>query len=312
MDPADEDTVRAALAQQGALLGRHESQLTSSNRVLEMMGSQIEDLTAQLLQLRTEQMSAHSTLLPVHRSPEPRANPPPHYDGDPSVCRAFLTQCSVVFSLQPATFSSEEAKVAYVITLLTGRAREWGTTVWQAKFPYCFNFNDFEKEMIKVFDRSVHGREAARLLVSLRQGDRSVSDYSIQFRTLAASCGWNAAAQWDQFLHGLRDEIQDEIAAQELPTEFDGLVDLAIRVDNRLTLRQRNRMARFAWKQGGSQDPLSPTSLDTFQESEPMQIGRTRLSAEERKRCITNRLCLYCGGSGHFASTCPVKGNARQ
>ncbi len=51
----------------------------------------------------------------------------------------------------------------------------------------------------------------SRMLADLRQGERSVSDYSIQFRTLAAECEWNEKAQWDMFLHGLADHIQQEI-----------------------------------------------------------------------------------------------------
>ncbi len=56
------------------------------------------------------------------------------------------------------------------------------------------------EELKKVFDRRGDlGREAARELAELRQGNRSVTDYSIEFRTLAAECKWNYEAQWDMF-----------------------------------------------------------------------------------------------------------------
>ncbi|KAK2898059.1 hypothetical protein Q8A73_014439 [Channa argus] len=35
--------------------------------------------------------------------------------------------------------------------------------------------------------------------------------------------------------------------------------------------------------------------------TEPMQLGRSRLSAEERERRFRENLCLYCGGQGHRA-----------
>lgn len=73
-----------------------------------------------------------------------------------------------------------------------------------------------------------------RVLADLRQGNRPVSDYSIEFRTLAAECKWNEEAQWDMFWHGLADRIQKEIFALDLPTDLDGLIELAIRVDARL------------------------------------------------------------------------------
>ncbi len=62
--------------------------------------------------------------------------------------------------------------------------------------------------MRRVFDCAIVGREAARMLADLRQEDKTVSDYSIEFRTLAAECKWNEEAQWDVFLHGLADRIQ--------------------------------------------------------------------------------------------------------
>ncbi|XP_016106614.1 uncharacterized protein [Sinocyclocheilus grahami] len=58
---------------------------------------------------------------------------------------------------------------------------------------------------------------------------RSLS-IQIEFRTLAAECGWNAEAQWDMFLFGLSDRIKDEIDSSELPTGVDELIALAIRV----------------------------------------------------------------------------------
>ncbi len=88
-----------------------------------------------------------------------------------------------------------------------------------------------------MFDRALVGREAARMLADLRQGEQSVSDYSIQFRTLAAECEWNGKAQWDMFLHGLADRIHQEIDVVELPLGLDELVDLALRVDARLQQR---------------------------------------------------------------------------
>ena len=46
---------------------------------------------------------------------EPNVGSPEHYDGDPTTCNAFLCNCSIIFSLQPITFASEEARVAYTI-----------------------------------------------------------------------------------------------------------------------------------------------------------------------------------------------------
>jgi len=59
-----------------------------------------------------------------------------------------------------------------------------------AQAPFCHYFVVFHDEMIKLFDRSARGDEAASRLVRLLQEDHSVTDFAIQFKTLA-SCDWN-------------------------------------------------------------------------------------------------------------------------
>ncbi len=46
----------------------------------------------------------------------------------------------------------------------------------------------------RLFDRSVRGDEAASKQAQLPQGGHSLTDYAIQFKTLAASCDWNEGA----------------------------------------------------------------------------------------------------------------------
>lgn len=61
---------------------------------------------------------------------EPRVGAPERFVGDPQSCRAFITNCFLLFSLQPRTFATETAKVAYAIMHLTGQARLWGAKEW--------------------------------------------------------------------------------------------------------------------------------------------------------------------------------------
>ncbi|KAI3353674.1 hypothetical protein L3Q82_004918 [Scortum barcoo] len=63
--------------------------------------------------------------------PEPRVSNPERYAGDPEGCDPFITNCSILYALQPQMFSSEEAKVAFAINHLTGRAQLWGTAEWE-------------------------------------------------------------------------------------------------------------------------------------------------------------------------------------
>ena len=51
--------------------------------------------------------------------------------------------------------------------------------------------------------------------------------------------------------------------------------------------------------------PPNPTAPE-----DPMQLDAIRprtLSTSEKERRRANNLCLYCGGPGHFAQSCPSK-----
>lgn len=306
MDTAGQDSVRSALTQQGALLGQHESRLTSTSREVEYLTNQVADLTARLHELQFETLQGAQA---SHQAPEPRCNNPPTYDGDPTSCRAFLSQCSVVFTLQPRTYALEETKVAFVLTLLTGRARDWGTSVWEARAPCVSSFSSLRHEMIRLFDRSARGQEAADQLARLRQEGQSVTQYAIKFKTLAASCDWNEGACHAMFRAGLDEDIQDELATHDLPQDFDTLTNLALRIEGRLRRRDHRRFLRSSTRR---EDPGSLSTMVPPSDHEPMQVGRLHLTSHEKQQRLAQGLCLYCGKPGHFAAKCPVKAKAHQ
>uniref|UniRef100_A0A9J7XMJ0 Retrotransposon gag domain-containing protein n=1 Tax=Cyprinus carpio carpio TaxID=630221 RepID=A0A9J7XMJ0_CYPCA len=242
MDSASAARFEQMFAGNHARMNHQDEQIGASGRAIQALVTQVSELTSQLQRLRGPTAPAPPPLVspesPNINRLEPRIPTPERYSGEPNLCRAFLTKCSIYFSLQPMTFSSEESKVALVMTLLSGRAALWGTAVWQNQHNCCSSFQALKQEMSRVFDRGVAGREAACQLADLRQNNNSVSDYSIEFRTLAAECKWNEEAQWDMFLHGLADRVQREIYTLELPKTLDGLVELALRVDARLQQRE--------------------------------------------------------------------------
>ncbi len=307
MDSAETRGLQELLAGNNARMDLQEENMLNTRRAVQALVAQVSELTTQVQLLRSPAAppTPPSFSIPGNHSPqhEPRLPAPEMYAGDPNLCRAFLTKCSLFFSLQPLTFATEASRVALVLTLLSGKA------VWENCHPCCSSFRSLSQEMRRVFDHALVGREAARMLADLRQGEQSVSDYSIQFRTLAAECEWNEKAQWDMFLHGLADRIQQEIDVVELPLGLDELVDLALRVDARLQQRdlrgRRKLKPRYPFLDTG--DTVGHASVD-----EPMQVGRARLSREERDRRRMRGLCLYCGAAGYFLVSCPVKDQARQ
>ena len=88
-------------------------------------------------------------------------------------------------------FSSDRSRIAYIITLMSGRALAWDTVVWEQQSTVCLSLEEFVEEVLKVFDSLLSRREAARKLFQLHQDCRSVAEYVVDFRTLAAESAWN-------------------------------------------------------------------------------------------------------------------------
>ena len=249
--------------------------------------------------------------------PEPRIGNPERFDGNPTQAQAFVTSCRLQFSLQPRTFATEGAKVAYTITHLTGRAQLWGTAEFERQTLACSSFDLFAKELLKVFDMESTTVEASQSLLNIRQGRRTVADHSIDFRTRALRSSWNMEALVNVFYHSLADYIKDQLVSHDQPTTLDDAIALAVRIDQRVQTRRRERGRPSLPTTNPKHNPAtilpaSATSSSQLHQSEPMEIGRASLTPAERQRRITSNLCLYCGGDGHRVATCPVKAGAHQ
>lgn len=248
---------------------------------------------------------------------EPRVGSPEKFNGDPAQVRAFITNCRLVFDLQPRNFATEAARVAFTINHLSGRARLWGTAEFERRSPACSSFHLLAQEMIKVFDIGSSPAEASRSLMSIRQGQRTVADYSIDFRTLASRSNWNSEALVDAYLHSLADYLKDELVSHAPPANLDDAIALTARIDRRIQARRREkgRQSRPVTRSSGgvgSTSAFQPPSVIQQDPPEAMEVGRASLTAAERRRRLSENLCLYCGGEGHRVSSCPLKGRAHR
>lgn len=248
---------------------------------------------------------------------EPSVGVPERYGGDREGCSPFLTNCSILFALQPHTFATEQAKVAFIVNHLTGKARLWGTAEWERQTPACASFPAFAAELRKVFGPVFRGPDATGGLLGLRQGSRSATDYALEFRVRARQSEWNSAAQNDAFLLGLSDYLKDELVSYELPSSLDGLIELVTRLDQRIQSRRRERRRGFAGHRPASYPCPPPETADhrlgdREEEPKPMQVGRTRRSTPEQQHRQARHPCLACGEAGHVTANCPVKGRTHQ
>jgi hypothetical protein len=114
--------------------------------------------------------------------------------------------------------------------------------VWEKQSPVCFSYSRFMEKMKKVFDHPVCGKDAAKLLLSLRQGPHSVAE----FRTLTTESSWNEEALQGAFRSAHTETLKDDLVSRDEPGGLDELISLAIRIENRLNERRRERVGRDA------------------------------------------------------------------
>eukprot|EP00063_Salmo_salar_P012822 XP_013987657.1 PREDICTED: protein LDOC1L-like [Salmo salar] len=166
-DPAHPDQLRNAISSQRASIGRYEVLLGGlMERVQTLAERHAQALDMLLEQFRGSSGGQPATVVtppPLSNlavssaappatppSREPQLPPPEHFNGELSTCRAFLAQCALIFEIQPSSFPSDHSKIAYLITLLSGRALNWATAIWEQQPAICSSLEGFVEEVRKV------------------------------------------------------------------------------------------------------------------------------------------------------------------
>ncbi|KAK3574662.1 hypothetical protein QTP86_011571 [Hemibagrus guttatus] len=249
--------------------------------------------------------TAASPSLPVIASPVATLAP---YSGLAEDCNGFLLQCSLALEMQPHSYPDDRAKVAFIISHLGGKALRWAEPLWTQNNPIMSSLPRFIEHFKEVFGQPERDSSLGERLCHLKQGSMSVSDYALQFRTLAAASGWNEQALIPMYRQGLDPRVQLHLAAYEDSIGLERFIQLSIRFVTHMQLCLEEHQGQPATATIARQpEPVSnPEPV-----SEAMHLGHSGvLAAEhqrERQRCLTQNRCFYCGGSGHFVAECPLR-----
>ncbi|KAK3507516.1 hypothetical protein QTP70_028076 [Hemibagrus guttatus] len=193
----DSAELREIIVRQGAIIRSYQDQLA--------------DMQAQLSRVA---IASPRDPLPTHGE-SPRLALPEKFNGSADRCRGFLRQCEVFFLHQPGMYREEGTKCAFLMSLLTDRALEWASAVWDGDPQIKASYDYFSGMIKEVFEYPAGGKDISVLLMELRQGSEAAADYAIRFRTLAAQSGWNDAALWAVFRAWLHPALQSELACHE-------------------------------------------------------------------------------------------------
>lgn len=119
------------------------------------------------------------------------------------------------------------------------------------------------------------GRESAEeRLLTISQGDCPAAEYALAYRTLAAQAGWEERPLKLLYRKGLNRELQAELTCRDEGKNLSEFMELYIQIDNLLRTRR------------------VPTRAVPPESTEPMQLGYTHLTPEERARRICRQLCI--------------------
>uniref|UniRef100_A0A3B3X3A9 CCHC-type domain-containing protein n=1 Tax=Poecilia mexicana TaxID=48701 RepID=A0A3B3X3A9_9TELE len=198
---------------------------------------------------------------------------------------------------QPLAFASDLSKIYYVVGLLRDQALAWALAFDSTTPLTSLTFKQFSGELSTVFDHRVG--DASIRLFKLCQGSRSPAEFSVEFCTVAADTKWNDEALKGVYYQALNEALQDCMSVNDDAKDLNSLITMSIRLDNRLCEQHRERPSTPpVFPPAQSHAPAPP-------DDEPMQIGRTHLTATERQRRLQTGDCLYCGKPGHRISSCP-------
>ncbi len=146
LDPAAVYRLSTEVSAQANVLGAHQQQLAC-------LSSLIEELVTTLQALRLSPFESAPPQPPVdpatpapppsHAMPSPRLAYKEKFDGIPAKCKFFLLQCSLFVSQQPVLYPTEESHISFLCSLLTGKALDWVTAVWNLNHPAFTSFESF-------------------------------------------------------------------------------------------------------------------------------------------------------------------------
>ncbi len=135
--------------------------------------------------------------------------------------------------MQPQQFMLECSKVAFVISLLSGQALLKAHTIWNPQSSIN-SFDAFSAHFREVFGLSTDSLSIADQLICLWQGTSSVSMYTLQFRILAASYGWNETALLTAYRQGLDPQIITQMAIYNENVGLESFIQKAVKISQRL------------------------------------------------------------------------------
>jgi hypothetical protein len=255
-------------------------------------------------------------------------NKPQEYKGERETLQAFLTQMNLHLRVNKIPLASDQ--VCLAATFLKDKAfdwfnptmRDWMDNDEEDQRPETrrmfSSYANFEKEIRNTFGDIDEKGTAERQLGVLRQRG-SASKYTSEFQQVASLLpSYGEDALKNTYYVGLKEDIKDEISRGDKPDTLRGMIELAVRIDNRQYERRAERQYRklpTTWH-GHVRRQEKPEKRRNYDPDE-MQIDATYKQEVRKWKPKTHNhekpkqrewkpkgVCFNCGKKGHYADKC--------
>ena len=164
-------------------------------------------------------------------SHEPRVEPPPKFSGSISEFPNFMAAYTLVFTLCPITYSTDERKVLYVVSRLRGTAMSWARNITEnPDHQYRRDYPAFKSALSNLYsDCNLRARNEDKL--SHLTETKSASAYAAKFQSLVEPLELDENSKCLLFHKNLKSGVKDIIANVERAPTFKLLLDQAISID---------------------------------------------------------------------------------
>ncbi|XP_074559160.1 uncharacterized protein LOC141815105 [Curcuma longa] len=230
-----------------------------------------------------------------------------HGGPDPWLARSWLENMTDTFAYISCT---ETERVELAVYHLRDQAVTWWKTQRMVFGQRDLSWISFREAFERQYFPATFCQERRQEFLSLKQGDRSVTEYNTEFSRLAEFCSHLVVQDSDrmfQFTQGLAPYIRLKMAGLSVSTYREAL-EKALSIES--IQRQVNR-------ERDAEKPKNP-STQTSGQKRPAQGAGTRGSSRQQKgkrpagsesglqqREFMEKRCYRCGSSGHQISDCP-------
>ena len=245
---------------------------------------------------------------------------PEHFDGSFDNSRSWMNTVQFYLTVNKAVYNTDEKKIAFALSYMTkGSALTWAATFrTNCISGTMISFESFT-DFVSAFKTSFKQRDvmgtAVTWLTTTRMTKKqdgtyspSLTDYISTFQNnvaLATITDHNVLIGY--FSAGIPPSLMKRIMSMDtVPSKVDEWYSKAIHFQTQWERAEEIALRNQQLIKGTYHSFSSPPKNHDLDAMDVDVVKITRLTPEERKRCIEKGLCFRCCKAGHLSGACPT------